>query len=125
MKKIGLKGIVNFFSVDFNSVDTNDILDIHKYLMKKTWYEIIFGLIKKIVIELLTGLVNGSNPKKCVSWSNQNAWWNLNLWIYILINTVKNFTTIHLQLIQVDKLEFVILLMTYPIKYVFQIKQKI
>ena len=36
MKKTGLKGIVNFFfSVDFNPIDTNNILDIHKYLMKK------------------------------------------------------------------------------------------
>ena len=33
MKKTGLKGIVNFYSVDFNPIDTNNILDIHKYLM--------------------------------------------------------------------------------------------
>ena len=38
MEKIGLKGVVKFCSVDFNSVDTNDILDIHKYFMKKTLY---------------------------------------------------------------------------------------
>ena len=36
MKKAGLKGFVNLFSVDFNPIDTNDILDIHKYLMKRT-----------------------------------------------------------------------------------------
>ena len=36
MKKTGLKGSVHFFSVDFNPIDTNDVLDIHKYLMKKT-----------------------------------------------------------------------------------------
>ena len=36
MKKTGLKGVVKFFSVDYNPIDTNDILDIHKYLMKKT-----------------------------------------------------------------------------------------
>ena len=35
MKKTGLGGVVNFFSVDFNAIDTNYILDIHKYLMKK------------------------------------------------------------------------------------------
>ena len=34
-KKTGLKGVVAFFSDDFNPIDTNDILDIHKYLMKK------------------------------------------------------------------------------------------
>ena len=36
LKKTGLKGVVKFFSVDFNPIDTNDILDIHKYLMKRT-----------------------------------------------------------------------------------------
>ena len=34
MKKAGLKGIVKFFSVDFNPIDNIDILDIHKHLMK-------------------------------------------------------------------------------------------
>ena len=34
MKKAGLKGIAKFFSVDFNPIDTNNILDIHRYLMK-------------------------------------------------------------------------------------------
>ena len=36
MKKIRLRGSIKFFSVDFNSVDTNDILDICKYFMKET-----------------------------------------------------------------------------------------
>ena len=36
MKKIGLKRVAKFFSVDFNPIDTKDILNIHKYLMKKT-----------------------------------------------------------------------------------------
>ena len=33
-KKTTLKGVIKFFSVDFNPIDNNDILDIHKYLMK-------------------------------------------------------------------------------------------
>ena len=33
----------------------------------------MFGLIKKIFIGLLTGLVNGSNHKKCISLSNQKC----------------------------------------------------
>ena len=33
----------------------------------------MFRLIKKIFIELLTGLVNGSNYTKCVSLSNQKC----------------------------------------------------
>ena len=35
MTKTGLKGVVIFFSVDFNPIDTNDILDIHRCLMKR------------------------------------------------------------------------------------------
>ena len=34
MKKTGLKGSLKCFSVDFNPIDTNDILDVHRYLMK-------------------------------------------------------------------------------------------
>ena len=33
----------------------------------------MFGLIKKIFIRLLTGLVNGSNHKKCISLNNQKC----------------------------------------------------
>ena len=36
MKKTRLKGSVKVFSVDYNAIDTNDILDLHIYLMKKT-----------------------------------------------------------------------------------------
>ena len=35
MKKTGLKGYVYDFSVDYNAIAVSDILDIHKYLMKK------------------------------------------------------------------------------------------
>ena len=34
MIKTGLKEIVNYFFVDFNLIYTNNILDIHRYLMK-------------------------------------------------------------------------------------------
>ena len=33
------------FSVEFNPIDTNNILDIHKYLMRGTWYKKMFGII--------------------------------------------------------------------------------
>ena len=36
MKNTGLKGIVKFFSLDFNPIDTNYILDIHNSFMKRT-----------------------------------------------------------------------------------------
>ena len=35
MKKTGLYGYIYDFSVDYDSIDVDDILDIHKYLMKK------------------------------------------------------------------------------------------
>ena len=35
MKKTGLIETVKVFSVDDNAVDTNEILDIRRYLMKK------------------------------------------------------------------------------------------
>ena len=35
MKKIGLNGYVYDFSVDYNVIDTSNIINIHKYLMKK------------------------------------------------------------------------------------------
>ena len=55
MAKTGLKGFMQFFSVDFNPIDNNNILDSHKYLMKWTWYKRMLGLIKKILTGLLTG----------------------------------------------------------------------
>ena len=36
MKKTGLKGYGYVFSVDYNIIDTSNILDIYKYLMKVT-----------------------------------------------------------------------------------------
>ena len=36
MKKKGLVGAVKFFFVDFGPINTNDILDINRYLIKKT-----------------------------------------------------------------------------------------
>ena len=60
----------------------------------------MFGLIKKVFIGLLINIVNASNHDhaKCVSLGNKNAKFNLLLLIYILVNTIKNFTTIDFQL---------------------------
>ena len=35
MNKTGLKGYVFDFSIDYNAIAVTDILDIHKYLVKK------------------------------------------------------------------------------------------
>ena len=65
MEERGSKGVVKFFSLDFNPIDSNSILDIYKYLMKRTWYKIFIGFV--------TGLFNGSNHTKCVLLSNQKC----------------------------------------------------
>ena len=70
-KKTELKGAVNFVVVvDFNPIGTNDILNIHKYLMKRMWYKIIFGLINKIFFWVLLKIVSPSNHTNFVSLSN-------------------------------------------------------
>ena len=89
MKKVGLNGYVYDFSIDYR---------YSKIFNEKTWYKIIFELIKKMFIGLLTSLVvNASSHTKCVSLSNQKCKTQL-LLIYVLMKTGKNFTTIHLQL---------------------------
>ena len=35
MKKAGFNGYIYDFSIDYNTIDVNDIKDIHKCLMKK------------------------------------------------------------------------------------------
>ena len=65
--------MVNFFCVDFNPIDNNDILDIHKYLINRKGYKIMCWLTKKIFIRLLTGIVSAYNHTKCLSLSNQKC----------------------------------------------------
>ena len=73
MKKMRLKGVVNVFSIDCDTIDTNNVLDIHRHLMKKTWCKIMSGFIKKMLIRLLTSVINASNHRKCVSLNNQHG----------------------------------------------------
>ena len=54
----------------------------------------------------------------------KNARFNVLLLNDNLINTVKIYTASHLGLNKMDVLEAVILLMTYLIRYVFEIKHK-
>ena len=58
----------------------------------------MIGLIKKIFLGLVTDLVNGSNHTKCVSLSNQKCMTQPTLLTDIIMNTVKNFITLHLRL---------------------------
>ena len=49
---IYLLKVVKYTSVDYDSIDIDDILDVHKNL--KIWYKIIFEFIKKIFTGLLS-----------------------------------------------------------------------
>ena len=73
MKKTGLNGYVYDFSVDYDAIAVDDILDIHKYLMKEKQYDIkMFGFIKKVVFTGLTILstLSSVNPLECFSMNN-------------------------------------------------------
>ena len=76
----------------------------------------MLGLIKKVLIVVLSSIVNASNNIKCVSSRNVN------------LHPNKHSQAFHyypFPLNLMDVLEALILLMTYLIKYAFQIKQKI
>ena len=58
------------FSVDYNSTDVDDILDIHKYLMKKHDTKQFLNIFKKMFIGLLSflgSLVSGHIGKVYLS----------------------------------------------------------
>ena len=52
MKKTELDGYVYDFSVDYHAIAVDDILDIHKYLMKKNnMIQKCLGLLKKCFLQ--------------------------------------------------------------------------
>ena len=51
-KKTGLSRVVRVFPVDYNALDSNDILEIHRYLLTEIWYQ-MFGFDKKTFVRLL------------------------------------------------------------------------
>ena len=51
MKYTGLNGYVYDFSVDYDAVAVDDILDIHKYLMKKHDIRWCLDLFKKCLLQ--------------------------------------------------------------------------
>ena len=68
-KKKGLNKCVYDFSVDYKTFATSDIIDIQN-VNENTWYKIMFGIILKMFIMLLTSLANASSHTKCVSLTN-------------------------------------------------------
>ena len=59
--KTGLKGVIEFFPIDFRPIDTNTVLDICKYLLKENknaWKKT--KLMFELINPNLGGLFGGS-----------------------------------------------------------------
>ena len=75
MKKSSLNGYVYDFSPDHDAVAVDDILDIHKYLMKKMTLYKMFGFLKVFVAAMtfFSWNVLNVNLLKWVSMNNQEC----------------------------------------------------
>ena len=73
MRKTGFNGYVYDFSVDYDATDVDDIVDIHKYLMKKTTQcNKMFGFVKKVFFVGLSTLTS-VNSLSCILMNNQKC----------------------------------------------------
>ena len=74
MRKTGHKAYVYIFSVDCNTVDISDILEIHKYFMKRRNIVEMPGFIRQTFTALVLVLLGfkGSLATKCISTNNQS-----------------------------------------------------
>ena len=76
-KKTGFNGHIYDFSLDYDATDVDDILDIHKYLMKKrAYYNKMFKFVKQIFISAMMFFgcnLSNVNSLKCVSMNNQEC----------------------------------------------------
>ena len=72
IKKTGLNGYVYDFSVDYDTIAADDILDIRKYSMKKNdKIKNCLDLLKIVSVVAITFF--GCNSSKCVSKNNQEC----------------------------------------------------
>ena len=127
MKKTGLKRYVYDFSVNYASIDVDDIVGTHKYLMKKDDIKCLdlltktfIGLLRVCTIENFGKSLtfNSKGSIKCVSLNNQprkarptwKPWWKIFF--------------IHLLLVLLSVTEVVILLIIHMLAFVFQMKFK-
>ena len=53
MSEIVLSNVLKAFSIDYRSIDTQNILSIHDYLMQKQ-YKITFQLLEMIIVMILS-----------------------------------------------------------------------
>ena len=73
MRASGLIGYVYDFSVDYTAIAVDDILDVHKYLMKKNC--IILKILRKLVATVITffNLFLGENSLECISMNKKKC----------------------------------------------------
>ena len=71
-KKTGLNDYVYNFSIDYNIINTSNIINIHKYSMKKHNIKHL-GLLKKYYHTIYHNIVNASNHIKFVLLSNHQC----------------------------------------------------
>ena len=75
MRKTGHKAYEYIFSVDCNTVNISDILEIHKCFMKRRSIVEMPGFIRQTFTALVLVLLSfiGSLPTKCISMNNQSC----------------------------------------------------
>ena len=119
---VSFKGNVYDFSVDCSVIGKSNILNSCKYLMIKNSILVykMFEIIKKIFV-VLSSIVNASNQTKCISLSNQKCKIQPTL-INLHPNEYSQEFHCYPFAVKLDVLEVVILLMIYPVKYVFHTK---
>ena len=74
MKNTGLKGYVYDFIVDYDAIAIDDILDIHKYVMKKMRLYKMLIFVKEIFVSAMMFFscnLSNVNSLKFVSMSNK------------------------------------------------------
>ena len=97
INETGLYRYVYYFPAYYDRIGVDDILDIHKYLIKKQ-YKIIIRLIKKVFVALLSfsrslgRMVDVSNFTTCISLNIQICMTRLTL---IYLNSCEFYQALH------------------------------
>ena len=74
MRTTGMGGYIYDFSVDYDVVANDKILDIHNYLMKKkTILYKMFRFVKKLFVVTMILLISSVNSLECISMNTQEC----------------------------------------------------
>ena len=130
MKKNGFNGYIYDFSVDYDAINVDDILDIHKYVMKKKWNSIkMFRFVKRIFVSAM--MFSGCNllrvnSLECVSMNNQvcqvrpeifNVNSNEPIFFLLVLEQVNAVVVVIISMIPIQNCVFLILLKIWMSKF--------